>query len=147
MTNWRWKGMDTVIFAPDLIEHAFVGVSLSDTKFMGGEYSNATQFTNVCVYMHHYLTPPKKACLKLFCTWNGCNYCFLEESQQRVRGRRERIFSTRIHWFGMSEEHTIWTYCFPCHLIFNLLQEIKNFLELGVARYQLYQNFLQPFIF
>jgi len=30
--------VDTVIFAPDLIEYAFVGVSLSDEKFMGGEY-------------------------------------------------------------------------------------------------------------
>ncbi len=30
----------TVIFAPDLIEHAFVGVSLSDAKVMGGEYLN-----------------------------------------------------------------------------------------------------------
>ncbi len=30
----------TVIFAPDIIEYAFVGVSPSDTKFMGGEYSN-----------------------------------------------------------------------------------------------------------
>ncbi len=29
-----------VIFAPDLIEYAFVGISLSDAKFMGGEYSN-----------------------------------------------------------------------------------------------------------
>ncbi len=28
------------IFAPNLIEYAFEGVSLSDTKFMGGEYSN-----------------------------------------------------------------------------------------------------------
>ncbi len=28
----------TVIFAPDIIEHAFVGVSLSDAKFMSGEY-------------------------------------------------------------------------------------------------------------
>ncbi len=28
----------TVIFAPDLIEYAFVGVSLSDAKFMGEEY-------------------------------------------------------------------------------------------------------------
>ncbi len=28
--------MDTVIFASDLIEYAFVGVS--DTIFMGGEY-------------------------------------------------------------------------------------------------------------
>ncbi len=29
--------LDTVIFAPDLIEYAFVEVSLSDAKFMGGE--------------------------------------------------------------------------------------------------------------
>ncbi len=28
----------TVIFASDLIEYAFLGVSLSDAKFMGGEY-------------------------------------------------------------------------------------------------------------
>ncbi len=28
----------TVIFVPDLIECAFVGVSLSEAKFMGGEY-------------------------------------------------------------------------------------------------------------
>ncbi len=26
------------IFVPDLIAYAFVGVSLSDAKFMGGEY-------------------------------------------------------------------------------------------------------------
>ncbi len=32
--------MDTVISAPDLIEYAFVGVSLSDANFMGGEYLN-----------------------------------------------------------------------------------------------------------
>jgi len=32
--------MDRVIFAADLIVNAFVGVSLSDTKFMGGEYLN-----------------------------------------------------------------------------------------------------------
>ncbi len=43
MTNWRWKGVDTVIFAPHLIEYAFVGVSLSDAKFMGGEYSNESR--------------------------------------------------------------------------------------------------------
>ncbi len=33
----------TVIFVPDLIEYAFVGVSLSDAKFMGGEYSNESR--------------------------------------------------------------------------------------------------------
>ncbi len=38
--QWRisaenvWK----VIFAPDITEYAFVGVSLSDAKSMGGEY-------------------------------------------------------------------------------------------------------------
>jgi len=31
-------GEDTVIFAP--IEYAFVGVSLSDAKFMGGDFLN-----------------------------------------------------------------------------------------------------------
>ncbi len=32
--------MDTVIFAPDRgIKYAFVGVNLSDAKFMGGEYN------------------------------------------------------------------------------------------------------------
>ncbi len=30
--------MDTVIFAADLIEYAFLGISLLDAKFMGGEY-------------------------------------------------------------------------------------------------------------
>ncbi len=30
--------MDSVIFVPEIIVYAFVGVSFSDTKFMGGEY-------------------------------------------------------------------------------------------------------------
>ncbi len=28
------------MFVPDFIKYAFMGVSLSDAKFMGGEYSN-----------------------------------------------------------------------------------------------------------
>jgi len=32
--------MDRVIFAADLITYAFVGVSLSEAKFMGREYLN-----------------------------------------------------------------------------------------------------------
>jgi len=32
--------MDRVFFAVDLIAYDFVGVSLSDAKFMGGEYLN-----------------------------------------------------------------------------------------------------------
>ncbi len=39
----RWKGMDTVIFEPDIIEYAFVGVYLSDVKVMGGDYSNESR--------------------------------------------------------------------------------------------------------
>ncbi len=32
--------MDTIIFVADLIAYAFKGASLSDAKFMGGEYLN-----------------------------------------------------------------------------------------------------------
>ncbi len=37
---------------PDIFEDAFVGVSLSDAKVMGGEYSNESGnvFINVCAY-------------------------------------------------------------------------------------------------
>ncbi len=43
--------MDTVIFAPDLIEYAFLGVSLTDAKVILEEciqMIQATRFTNVC---------------------------------------------------------------------------------------------------
>ncbi len=53
--------MDTIIFVSDLIEYAFVGVSLSDAKVMGGSktcplYGSVTLyandvFCNVCVEM------------------------------------------------------------------------------------------------
>ncbi len=48
---------------------------------------------------------------------------------QRARARSERILSTRINLFWMPEEHIIWTYRLPSHVIFNLLQEIKDDLE------------------
>ncbi len=48
--------------------------------------------------------------------------CFsLKWLEQRVHGRRERIFSTCIHLFWMPEEHIIWKYRLPDHVIFNLL--------------------------
>jgi len=50
--------VDGVIFAADLFTYAFVGVSLSDTTFMGGEYLIETCF--FYWYLLHYL-PPKKA--------------------------------------------------------------------------------------
>ncbi len=85
----------------------------------------ACQITGICAVILH----PKKACLKLFCAWNGCSCCCLEEAPQRARGSRERIFSTRINLFGMPEEHIIRTYRLPSHVIFHLLQEIKDNLE------------------
>ncbi len=42
--------MDTVIFATHLIEYAFVGVSLSIGKFMGGEYLNEFALVNSLVF-------------------------------------------------------------------------------------------------
>ncbi len=59
------------------------------------------------------------------------------------------FFFTHINLFGMPEEHIIRTYHLPSHVIFNLLQEIKDDLDpqLGVTQCQVYQNFLQPFIF
>ncbi len=41
--QWRISAKKawTVIFAPDLIEHAFVGVSLSDAKFLGEYYNES----------------------------------------------------------------------------------------------------------
>ncbi len=63
------------------------------------------------------------------------NYFVLEMArrrhrrEQRARGRRERIFSTRINLFVMPEEHIIRTYSLPRHVIFYLLQEIKDDFE------------------
>jgi len=38
----------TVVFVAELISYAFVGVSLSDAKFMGGEYFNLLVFAPLC---------------------------------------------------------------------------------------------------
>ncbi len=43
--------MDTVILAPDLIEYAFLGVSLSDVTFMGGECSNESRNYPLLTFM------------------------------------------------------------------------------------------------
>ncbi len=49
--------------------------------------------------------------------------------EQRARARSERNFSTCINLFRKQEEHIVQTYCLPSHVIFNLLQEIKDNLE------------------
>ncbi len=41
LNNLQRKGMDRVIYFPtDLVAYAFVGVSFSEDKIMGGEYLN-----------------------------------------------------------------------------------------------------------
>ncbi len=60
----RWKGMDTVIFEPDIIEYAFVGVYLSDVKVMGEiiQMNYAKRFTNTTsnYYVCAIIKRPKK---------------------------------------------------------------------------------------
>ncbi len=49
--------------------------------------------------------------------------------EQRARGRRERIFFTHFNLFRKQEEHIVQTYNLPSHVIFNLLQEMKDDLK------------------
>ncbi len=49
--------------------------------------------------------------------------------EQREHGRRERTFPQVLIYFVMPEEHIIRTYHLPRHVIFNLLQKIKDDLE------------------
>ncbi len=58
--------MDTVIFAPELIEYVFVGVSFSYAKFMGEENSNESRNaiykrlrSSNYWYLRYYLMPQK----------------------------------------------------------------------------------------
>ncbi len=43
--------------------------------------------------------------------------------EQGAHGRRERIFPHVLIYLDCLEEHIIWTYRLPSHVIFNLLQE------------------------
>ncbi len=78
--------MDKVILVPDLIEYAFVWVSLSGAKVMKEsiQINHVTRFTNVCAHqitgICEFFLHPEKACLKIFSAWNACNYCCLEEA-------------------------------------------------------------------
>ncbi len=62
-------------------------------------------------------------------------------AENRKRMVEGRFLSTRIHLFWMPE-HITRTYRLPSHVIFILLQEIKDDLES-----QVYQNLQQTFIF
>ncbi len=109
--------MDTVIFAPDLIEYVSVGVSLSDAKFKikkSIKMNHATRFTNVCARQINGICAifnTQKACLKLFCAEMAAIIVAKRRHsrEQRSRGRRERIFSTHINLFGKNtlSEHIV----------------------------------------
>ncbi len=103
---------------PDLVEYAFVGVSLSDAKCMGGEYSNESRnaiykslHSSNYWHLHHYFTL-KKHLLNYFApemaaiavAWRR------HRRERREHGRRRGFFPTRIDLFGMPEEHFIRTY-------------------------------------
>ncbi len=132
--------METVVFVPDLTEYAFVGVSLSDAKFMGEEYSN--QSHNLFYYrlhssnywhLHPLCNAPKKHVLHYFTLKMAAIMEFATRRRhrrdERAHGRRERIFSTCINLFEKPEEHIIRSYHLPSHVIFNLLQKLKDDLE------------------
>ncbi len=111
---------------------------------MGGEYSNESR--NVFYkrlrssnYWHlfHYLTP-KKSMFK-----QSLNYFVLEMAaiivarrrhrrELRARGRRERIFSTRIHLFWMPEEHISFAY----HIVCQAMLILKNLNSLASGSFQ-----------
>ncbi len=130
--------MDTVIFALDLIEYAFLGVFLSDAKCM---YERVFKWITQCILLTFALVK-LLAFAPLFNAQKKhvLNYFALEMAaiivarrrhrrEQRACGRRERIFSTSINLFSMPEEHIIRTYRLPSHVIFKLLQEIKDDFE------------------
>ncbi len=93
-TNAQWRISAekawTVIFAPDLIEYAFLGVSLSDAKVM----EESIQVWEERYSMITIFNAPEKACLKLFCAWNAAIIVARRRDgrEQRACGRRQRIF-------------------------------------------------------
>ncbi len=126
--------MDTVIFAPELIEYAFLAVSLSDTKFMVRRvFKWITQrilLTFALIKLLAFATlfnAQKKPVLNYFALEVAAIIVARRRHrrEQRARSRKERIFPHVFIW----KEHIIWTYCLPSHVIFYLLQEIKDDLE------------------
>ncbi len=64
--------------------------------------------------------------LKLFCKWLQLLFPGGGTAKNKERMVNGEDFSTCIHLFGMPEEHIIRTYRLSSHVIFNLLQEIKE---------------------
>ncbi len=83
--------MDTVIFAPDLIEYAFVGVALSDAKFMNIKIIHTTRFVLVKLLIYVSLFNAKKSMSESILRWNGCNYLLgggtAENREHGIKGK------------------------------------------------------------
>ncbi len=138
--------MDTVIFVPDLIEYAFFCSLICSFPFRCKSYGRRVF---KWITQHVLLTFALVKLLAFAPLFNAqkkhvLNYFALEMAaifvarrrhrrEQRVCGRRERIFSTRINLLWMQE----WKYCLPSHVIFNLLQEIRQH---GTPIYRRYIN-------
>ncbi len=102
--------MDTFIFAPDLIEYAFVGVALSDAKFMNIKMIHTTRFVLVKLLIYVSLINAKKSMsesilhlkwLQLLLLGGGTT----ENREHGIKGRR--CFP------GMPEEHILRICTYP----------------------------------
>ncbi len=113
--------MDRVIFAPDLIEYAFVGVSLSDSKVMGGKYLNESAFAPL-------FDAQKKHVLNYFALEMAA--IIVARRHQGAHGRKMRIFLMRII-LNARRTHFIICISFAtqCYFFFYLFQELKDDLE------------------
>ncbi len=89
-----------VICAPDLMEYAFVGVSLSDATFM-------------------------RSVLKLISQRDLLTIAIVDSQGTAEMKGEDFIHMDELIW----KEHIIRTYRFPSHVIFYLLQEIKDDFE------------------
>ncbi len=108
-----------ISLTPDLIEYAFVGVSLSDEIII--QMNHATRFTNVCTRQTTLFLSPKKACLELF--W---------ALQRTVEGRgffHSYSFHLECQKNTLSE-----------HIICEVMLFYICFRKAGVTQHQLYQN-------
>ncbi len=80
----------------------------------------ACQITGICA-----INTPKKHVLNCFAA--GMAAIIVARRRHASQGRG--FCSTHINLFGMPEEHMMRTYRLASHVIFNLLQELKDNLE------------------
>ncbi len=105
--------MDTVIFAPDLIEYAFVGVALSDAKFMNIKIIHTTRFVLVKLLIYVSLFNAKKS---------------MSESILRLKWLQLLLLGGGT---AENREHGIKGRCFPCILIWNARR--THFMNLYIS--------------